>query len=63
MFFKSQEIVFETQGKMPNNLRVITKDFRTKLFRAGTLTDKTWLALKDRLESKNITVSNECIIV
>lgn len=56
-----QEIVFETQGKMPNCLRVITKDFRNKLYPAGTLRNKTWLALKDKLESHNIKVRNECI--
>jgi hypothetical protein len=56
-----EEIVFETQGKMPNCLRVITKDFRNKLYLAGTLTDKTWLQLKDKLEGYNIKVRNECI--
>lgn len=56
-----KEIVFETQGKMPNCLRIITKDFRNKLYRAGTLRDKTWLDMKDKLELKGITVRNECI--
>lgn len=56
-----KEIVFETQGKMPNCLRVITKDFRNKLYPAGTLRDRTWLELKDKLESHNIRVRNECI--
>lgn len=56
-----KEVVFETQGKMPNCLRVITKDFKNKLYPAGTLRDKTWLALKDKLESYDIKVRNECI--
>jgi hypothetical protein len=56
-----QEIVFETQVKKPNCLRIITKDFRNKLYPAGTLRDKTWLALKDKLETYNITVRNESI--
>jgi hypothetical protein len=56
-----KEVTFETQGKMPNCLRVITKDFRNKLYLAATLGDKTWLELKDKLESYNITVRNECI--
>ncbi len=56
-----KEVVFETQGKMPNCLRVITKNFKNKLYPAGTLRDKTWLALKDKLESFDITVRNECI--
>ena len=56
-----KEIVFETQGKMPNCLRVITKDFRNKLYPAGTLRDKNWLDLKDKLETYKIKVRNECI--
>jgi hypothetical protein len=56
-----KEVVFETQGKQPNCMRIITKDFRNKLYPAGTLRDKTWLDLKDKLEKKGITVRNECI--
>jgi ABC-type multidrug transport system fused ATPase/permease subunit len=56
-----KEIVFETQGKMPNCLRVITKNFKNKLYPAGTLRDKTWLELKDKLETYKIKVRNECI--
>jgi hypothetical protein len=56
-----KEVVFETQGKMPNCLRIITKDFRNKLYPAGTLRDKTWLELKDKLETYKIKVRNECI--
>jgi hypothetical protein len=56
-----QEIVFESQGKMPNSLRIITKDFRNKLYPAGTLRNKDWLALKDKLEVHNIKVRNEVI--
>ncbi len=56
-----KEVVFETQGKMPNCLRIITKDFRNKLYPAGTLRDKTWLELKDKLEAYKIKVRNECI--
>ena len=56
-----KEVAFETRDKQPNCLRIITKDFRSKLYPAGTLRDKTWLLLKDKLESHNITVRNECI--
>lgn len=56
-----KEVVYETQGKQPNCLRIITKDFRAKLYPAGTLRDKTWLDLKVRLEKKGVTVRNECI--
>jgi hypothetical protein len=56
-----KEVVFETQGKQPNCMRIITKDFRNKLYPAGTLRDKTWLEMKRQLESKGINVRNECI--
>ena len=54
-----KEVAVETQGKMPNSLRVITKDFRSSVFPAGTLNDKTWLALKEKLNSKGISVRND----
>lgn len=56
-----KEIVFETRHNMPNCLRIITNDFKTKLYPAGTLRDRTWLALKERLESHDISVRNECV--
>lgn len=56
-----EEVVFETYSKQANILRVITKDFKRKLYRAGTLKDSTWLELKHDLEKKNIIVRNECI--
>jgi len=56
-----KEIVFETQSRQPNCMRIITKDFRNKLYPAATLSDKTWLYLKERLERKGVTVRNECI--
>jgi len=56
-----KEIVFETQSKQPNSLRIITKDYRNKLYPAGTLRVKTWIELKCRLEMKGVKVRNECI--
>jgi len=56
-----KEIVYETQGNQPNCMRVITNDFRNKLYPAGTLRDKTWLELKKKLEAKGVKVRNECI--
>ena len=56
-----KEIVYESQGQQPNCLRIITKDFKNKLYPAGTLRDKTWLYLKERLELNGIRVRNECI--
>ena len=56
-----KEIVFESHGKQPNCLRIITEDFRNKFYPAGTLKDSTWLELKRKLEKNNIVVRNECI--
>ena len=56
-----REVVFETRHKMPNYLRVITKDFKNKRYPAASLRDKTWLGMKDKLESLGINVRNECI--
>lgn len=56
-----KEIVFEKQGRGISCLRVITKDFRNKIYRADTLRNKTWLDLQDKLELKGISVRNESI--
>ena len=56
-----KEVVFESARKQPNCLRVITNDFHSKLYPAGTLRDKTWLLMKDKLESYGVKVRNECI--
>ena len=56
-----KEIVFETQGNQPNCMRIITNNFKNKLYPAGTLRDKTWLELKKRLETRGVKVRNECI--
>lgn len=56
-----KEVVFETQGRQPNCMRIITKDFKNKLYPAGTLRDSVWLEMKRQLESKGVTVRNECI--
>ncbi len=51
-----QEIVYVPGIRLPDAVRVITKDFKNRRFWAGSLTDKTWLRLKDHLESYGITV-------
>jgi hypothetical protein len=56
-----KEIIFSTTGKNPNCLTIITKDFKKGFYPAATLWDKTWLALKDKLEAYSIEVRNECI--
>ena len=56
-----EEVVFEQQRKQANKLKIITRTFNSKSYLAGSLTDKTWLAMKNDLDSKNIIVRNECI--
>lgn len=56
-----KEIVFESEGRMPNCLRVITHDFRSNLYPGATLSDKEWLNLKKDLRSYGIKVRDECI--
>jgi hypothetical protein len=56
-----REVVYEQQHRQPNRIRLITKDFKSKLYIAASLNRKTWLEMKKNLESKNIIVRNECI--
>lgn len=56
-----REVVIEKQGRFSSRLRVITKDFKSKLCPGVSLYDKTWLKMKKDLESKNIIVRNENI--
>src|SRR5690606_12163784 len=49
-----EEIVFETHQKRPNGLRVITKNFQSKLFYGASLYDNTWRELKKDLRKKGI---------
>lgn len=51
-----REISFEAPGRLPNSMRVITKDFRNKLYPAGTLRKSMWLDLKNKLEIRGIIV-------
>ncbi|SDE46361.1 hypothetical protein SAMN05216464_106235 [Mucilaginibacter pineti] len=55
-----KEAVFEMPGnKRPNPLRIITKDFKSNVYKAGKLWDKNWRALKKALESKGVHVRNQ----
>jgi hypothetical protein len=56
-----REVVFESRRRMPICLRIITKEFKSKLYPASTLSKSTWLELKACLEQNNITVRNECL--
>ncbi len=56
-----EEIVFEQQAKQAKALRIITKNFQSKRFLAGSLSNRKWLEMKDFFEEKSIKVRNECI--
>lgn len=60
-FADIKEVVFETRGKMPTCLRVITNDYKSKLYPAATIGSKTWLQMKGDLERLGIKVRNECV--
>lgn len=56
-FTEIKEIIFEERyGKRPKSLQIITHDFKTNRYYAGSLSDKTWLKLKTEMESKNIII-------
>jgi hypothetical protein len=48
------ETNFETPRKRSKSLRITTKDFKSKLFAAGSLREKNWNELKDKLKSLGI---------
>ena len=54
-----KEVVFEQQGRQPNCMRVITIDFRNRLYPAAPIRKKTWLEMKKELEKKGIKVRDE----
>lgn len=54
-----KEVVFEQPEKMPVCLRVITNDFESKQYPAGTLWNKDWRALRKALTERNVSVRNE----
>ena len=56
------EVAIETPHKRSTSLRVIDKDFNSKLFPAGSLRDRTWKDLMTELIDRNITVRNEAYI-
>jgi hypothetical protein len=56
-----REVVIETPHRLSTSLRVITNDFREKLYPAGSLSDKTWKELIRQINSDKIEVRNEAI--
>jgi len=59
-----KEVVFEASISArfgATGLRLITKDLKSKLYQADSLSNKKWLKLKSDLEKHGIRVRNECI--
>jgi hypothetical protein len=57
-----KEILFETpSSRSPNFVRIIQNNYQNELYSAGTLDDKTLLALKKRLEFYKIKVQDDLI--
>lgn len=54
-----RQVVFEMPYKMSFSLRVITEDFQSKLYSAGSLRNKNWEALLKQLHDKRIDIRNE----
>lgn len=53
-----REVSFDTYGKMPNFLRVVTRDFKYRMFPAGTLRERDWREMKAKLESNGVIVKD-----
>ncbi len=56
-----REAIIETPHKRSTSLRIITYDFREKLYSAGSLRNKTWHELIDTLAKNRIHVRNESV--
>lgn len=54
-----REIVFEEPHKISTSLRVITNNYETKLYPAGSIKRKSWSRLSQEFTNLGITVRNE----
>jgi len=54
-----QEIVFEQSGQLPVSLRIITNDFKSRLYPASSLRNKTWQELHKLIKDYNIKTRKE----
>ncbi len=50
------EAIFDPGGHLGSSLHIVTKDFKTRSFPAGTLRKRHWQALKEELERRGIVV-------
>ena len=56
-----QQVVFETPHKMSTSLRIITKNYETKLYPGGSLRNNTWKAFMKAFNDNNIKIRNETL--
>jgi len=56
-----KEVVIETPYRLSTSLRIITTDYRDKLYPAGSLSDTTWKDMIEQLRNDKIKVRNEAI--
>jgi hypothetical protein len=56
-----KEVVIETPHRLSTSLRIITNDYRDKLYPAGSLSDTTWKEMMEQLRNDKIKVRNEAI--
>jgi len=54
-----KELVIESPHKQSTSLRIITKDYQSKMYQAGSLRDSTWTEMKEYLLKKGIRIRNE----
>lgn len=56
-----KEVVIETPHRLSTSLRIITTDYRDKLYPAGSLSDSTWKEMMEQISKDKIQVRNEAI--
>jgi hypothetical protein len=54
-----REIVFEEPHKMSTSLRVITNNYESKLYPAGSIRQKSWRKLSEEISAYGVKVRNE----
>lgn len=54
-----KELVIESPYKQSTSLRIITNDYQSEIYQAGSLRDSTWTEMKEYLLKKEIKIRNE----
>lgn len=56
-----KQVIFEIPYKRSTSLRVITKNYKSKLYSGGSLRDNTWKTFLQSIQNLNIDTINEAI--